>query len=70
MAHDDSLSPESFIRLREVCRHTAMSRTTVYRLAAEGAFPRPYKLGERFSGWKWGEVSEWLHSRKVSGDAA
>ena len=69
MARDDSLSPESFIRLPEVLRHTAISRGTVYRLAAEGAFPRPYKLGKRSSGWKWGEICEWLESRKVSGGA-
>ena len=64
MAHEIPLSPESFLRLPEVMRKTGMSRSTIYRLAAEGNFPKQFRLGPRTSGWRWGEVRSWLESRK------
>ena len=65
MANNNSLSPESFVRLPDVIRHTGMSRSTIYRQVADGAFPAPYSLGPRTSGWRWRELLEWLESRKA-----
>lgn len=59
----------SFVRLPEVIRLTGLGRSTVYRLAQLGEFPRPYKLGPRTSGWKWGELVQWLDSREASSGA-
>lgn len=64
MATENSLQPESFVRLPEVLRHTGLTRSTVYRLAASGDFPKQFKLGERASAWRWGEVVEWIESRE------
>ena len=63
MATYGSLSPESFVRLPDVIRHTGLSRSSIYRRVADGAFPAPYSLGPRTSGWRWGELQEWLESR-------
>ena len=52
-----------FIRLREVTTLTGLSRSTVYRLANEGRFPKAVKLGVRASGWRENEVREWIESR-------
>lgn len=54
------------VRLPTVLRATGLSRPSVYRLARAGKFPRPRKLGERASAWRWADVLGWINSRPVS----
>ena len=70
MSKQESHSPDDFLRRPEVERKTGLSRSSLYRLIAEGEFPAPYRLGPRTSGWKWGEIQAWLESRRrvQSGD--
>lgn len=58
MAGDDQV-----LRLPEVCRMTALSRSTVYKLIQEGDFPPPIKLTVRSSGWRLSEIQGWLQTR-------
>ncbi len=67
MAEEIPLTPESFLRLPEVIRKTGISRSAIYRLAAECAFPKPFRLGPRTSRWRWGEVRSWLENRERVG---
>ena len=60
---------ERILRRREVEARTGLSRSTLYAQMAEGAFPRPVRLGKRAVGWTESTISEWLESR-VSSDAA
>jgi len=46
---------------------TGLSRSTLYAMMADGAFPKPVKLGKRAVGWREEDVSEWLESREKSG---
>lgn len=39
------------LRIRDVCRHTGLSRSAVYRAVKEGGFPRPRKIGKRSVAW-------------------
>lgn len=48
------------LRLPEVVRRTGLGRDTVYRLARNGAFPKPLKLSERASGWIESEIDQWV----------
>jgi len=50
-------------RLSEVKSITGLSRSTIYRMASEGVFPRPIKLGIRASGWLGSEVQNWIDGR-------
>lgn len=50
-------------QIKDVC---GISLRTAYRLAKDGKFPKPKKLGERASGWDVTEINEWLKSRKTS----
>jgi len=60
----------TYLRLPEVIRRTGYSKSALYRLMQEKAFPRPYQLGERAVGWCAAEVEAWCRSRpRVSGDA-
>ena len=60
------------IRIRDVCRMTGLSRTTLWRRVNSGQFPKPLRLGgpqARAVGWVRGAVEEWLGSRPtVDGD--
>ncbi|GGB82132.1 transcriptional regulator [Marinobacterium zhoushanense] len=51
------------IRLPEVLRLTALSRTTLYRKIKGGTFPRATRLGARSVAWVEEEVQAWIKSR-------
>lgn len=51
------------LRLPAVLQVTALSRSTIYAMIADGDFPRPIKLGKRAVGWKQADVMSWLESR-------
>ncbi len=48
------------LRISEVQARTGLGRSTIYRWAAEGRFPRPVRLGGRVARWVEAEVDEWL----------
>jgi prophage regulatory protein len=51
------------IRLAEVRSVTGLSRTSVYRLEAEGAFPKRIPLSAFAVAWDADEVQGWVESR-------
>jgi len=51
------------LRLPEVVKRTALSRSQIYRLVELGTFPKQVALGERASGWVEEEVDAWLRER-------
>lgn len=55
--------PFRFLRLREVCARTGLSRSQIYRLESIGRFPRRIKLGELASAWIEAEVQQWCVER-------
>jgi len=58
------------LREDEVEAKTGLSRTTRWRLAKAGKFPRPVKLGERgLNGYLAAEVDEWILARVAERDA-
>ena len=53
----------SVLRLPAVIARTGLSRSSVYKLLAEGRFPQPVSLGERSVGWVEAEIEDWLAAR-------
>ena len=52
------------LKLPAVQAKTQLSRSSVYRLEAEGKFPKRIHLGSGHSvGWLAHEIEEWLTSR-------
>ncbi len=51
------------LRLLDVKLATGLGRTSIYRGAAAGTFPKPIKIGVRSSGWLKAEVDQWLADR-------
>lgn len=58
------LTPDSYLRERELRSHVPLSHSTLWREVAAGRFPAPIKLTERATAWKWGDVLVWLEERR------
>ena len=56
------------VKRPEVEAATGLSRSSLYRLAAEGQFPRPIKLGARAVGWRADEIAAWIEARTAERD--
>ncbi|MFK5949320.1 MAG: AlpA family transcriptional regulator [Methylococcales bacterium] len=59
----------SILRLPDVIKITALSRSAIYDLIAKGNFPKQIKLTSRSSGWIESEVLAWLDDRIAERDA-
>lgn len=53
----------SFLRLPEVKKRTALSRSQIYLLESKGQFPKRISLGIRAVGWISSEVQSWIEAR-------
>ena len=51
------------MKLPEVMRMTALSRSSIYAFIKENKFPAPVPLGTKAVGWLENEVSEWINQR-------
>lgn len=51
---------QRFERLREVIGRTGLSRSSIYRRATEGTFPKPVQLGPNTVAWVGAEVDQWM----------
>jgi prophage regulatory protein len=48
---------------KQVEARTGLSRSTIYQLVGEGAFPAPISLSAHSVGWLSHEVDEWIAER-------
>ncbi|SCZ52938.1 helix-turn-helix transcriptional regulator [Thiohalomonas denitrificans] len=48
-----------FLRLRDVCKRTALSKSTLYNYIAQDRFPAAVRLGARAVGWREDEINRW-----------
>lgn len=51
------------IRFPELYRKVGLSRSQIWRLEKEGAFPKSISLGKNSKGWIEKSVNEWLEAR-------
>ena len=54
------LPAEAVLRLPDVLALVGLCRASIYAKVAEHRFPSPIKLTEHASGWRMGDVREWL----------
>lgn len=59
-----------YLRCHQVVARTSLTRQTIYRLVAEGKFPRPVHLAERSPRWLAEEVDKYLRDRLAERDRA
>jgi prophage regulatory protein len=51
------------LRLREVLRRVALSKSSVYAMIGCGRFPPPIQLGVRSVGWPEHVIEAWIAAR-------
>jgi predicted DNA-binding transcriptional regulator AlpA len=61
-----TLYPAQWGKAATVARMLECSRSSVFRMAADGRLPRPKKLGERIALWDLQEISALLSAAPVS----
>lgn len=57
------MQQKTVIRLPAVLKKTNLSRSTIYRLEAEGKFCTRLRLGENSVGYYESEVDDWIANR-------
>lgn len=60
----------ALIRRKEVERLTALSRSRIYDLMKQGAFPKPVQLGVMSVAWLEVEIHAWIAARIADRSAA
>ena len=60
-----AVQPKTFLRCKEVCARTSLSRSYIYQLARQGKFPQPIDLvpGGSSVAWIEDEVNQWINDR-------
>lgn len=60
------MNEDRIIRLREVMEKTGLSRSSVYRLAADknSDFPKHLRISPRCLGWRKSAIDKWIDSRQ------
>lgn len=57
------------MRLKDVMDTTGLGRSYIYKLIADGMFPKPVQLGARATGWVSDEVESWILEKIREGDS-
>jgi prophage regulatory protein len=48
------------LKAKDVSNLTSISRSHLHRLARDGKFPKPIKIGENRSAWLESDVQDWI----------
>ncbi|TDV04959.1 AlpA family transcriptional regulator [Paraburkholderia caballeronis] len=51
------------IRLKEVIQKVGLGESTIYRMIAEGRFPRPFEIVPKRNAWIESDIDDWLAER-------
>ena len=57
------MQSQTVLRLAAVILKTNLSKSTIYRLEAEGSFPQRVRLGANSTAWHADEIDAWLVNR-------
>lgn len=61
---------QPLLRLPAVIQMTGLARSTIYRLIAEGEFPRSRRISSRLVAWSTADIAQWIDSREPSRSGA
>jgi len=57
---------QKYMRRRAVEEITGLSRATIYRMMAEGSFPRPVKITGKAVAWPEKAIADWQATRPLA----
>lgn len=58
---------ERLLTVQQVQLATSFSRTTIYRMVANGTFPEPMKIGKSRIAWRSSMIARWQAERPSAG---
>ena len=59
---------ERIIRLKELCKITGLSRTSIWRRSKDDSgFPPSFRVSVNVVGWKLSDVTSWINSLQLNG---
>ena len=56
----ETAQSRKLLKAQQVAELTSISRSHLHRLARDGKFPKPIKIGENRSAWLESDVQEWI----------
>ncbi len=56
---------ERIVTTSELLDVIPLDRSTIWRMARAGVFPKPIQLTESRIGWRWSAVKRWLDEREA-----
>ena len=59
------MSEDKYLRVKQVCERTGLSRPTIYNMMKTGTFPINTALGVRAVAWLESEIVTWMEKRKT-----
>jgi prophage regulatory protein len=57
---------DKLIRLNELSEQFSIPKSTIWHWVKTGQFPKPIKLGIRFTAWRVSELNAWLDAKQNS----
>lgn len=58
-----SLPDSALVRQRDLLAVVPFSAATLWRRVKAADFPKPIKVDQSITAWRWGEVRAWLESK-------
>ena len=58
------------LRRSQLEKQLGLTRSTIYKMMQDKAFPRPIKIGRRAVGWPEKEVNAWLDAKFAEREAS
>ena len=57
---------QRIIRMAELPSIVGLHQAAIYMQVREGTFPKPVQLGKRATGWRSGDIEDWMKTRPDS----
>ncbi|WP_191569218.1 helix-turn-helix transcriptional regulator [Paracoccus yeei] len=59
----DGQPMEQFLRLKDICARTSLSKSEVYRQVKDGRFPPQQRRSHKVAVWKLSDVDAWMRGK-------
>lgn len=62
----NELTQAKCIREKDLLKIIPFSKSTLWRKVADGTFPKPIKISQKVTVWKWFEIDQWFRQIELS----
>lgn len=53
----------TFLRRKDVERLVGLGRSSIYKMVADGKFPKQVRIGSRAVAWRSDEIEQWIQEK-------